>query len=187
MSLQICFCRLLNSKFRHRNKEKYNDDIRAALFILPTKQENHTQCERSSDVFLAQSSVLNESLLIFLRFFFFSYCVGCQDCRREEHFSITSSFVLLMLCYVRREKKRVGGNWINFTAVSYSFEECFFSSWRKSESLLLLYFSFVEIVVKWRWKSVNFNGSFRFLFSLRFQFETEICSLSSASWIYMSF
>lgn len=72
------------------------------------------------------------------------------------------------------------------------FKKCFFffSSWRKR--LAMLFFPLWKM--SWNEKRdekvyilMDHSVSFRVLFLLRFQFETEICFLSSTSWIYMSF
>ena len=62
------------------------------------------------------------------------------------------------------------------------FEECFLSSWQKW--IAECSSSFVKNVVKWRWKSVNFNGSFQFCFS---HFFSVFIAFSIGNWNLFSF
>jgi hypothetical protein len=152
--------------FYHRNKKAWRKS---------------TQCERSSDTFLAHNHLaLIESLLIFLQFFSL-YCVGCHGLS-ESISSRTSIFLsrrAFCFAYVCDRPKRSGENRNEFQ---------WWVLWRMSSQQLAAFFFCEKLSLKWKWKSVNFNGSFRCCFVfLRFQFPTEICSLSSTSWIYMSF
>lgn len=157
-----------------------NDGIHARLFIHSSKhEESHTMRKKFRHIF--GTIVCPQWVAVnFPPIFFFFYCVGCQVVGGENS-SEKAFFYHFEFCFayvIRRQWERVGKNWINFISVSCSLRNIFqqlvgFPLWNCREMKM---------------KSVNVNGSFSIFFVLlRFQFQTEICSLSSTSWIYTSF